>query len=383
MKKRILFIATSSINSRSGGGLANRALYNALEAQYPGMVDVVMQEDGNQYPDNFFIMKRAPLLKRVVNTLLCKTGHGYNSFVLDLIDSNKGLYSNCIINVGILGSIIPHLHKRGLKVATVHHNYEPEFQRDNKRPSTFWGLTTKSVEKDERMAFSDSDMNLFLTKSDLEKFNSEYGQISKGRDYVIGIFDAEPHEKKIDGHSLPREKLVICGSLCSVQTVAGIRVFEKMCLPVLHDYYKDNFTLTLTGRSPGDYIHNLVKEDRNLNLVASPQDISEVVYQSGIFICPTNVGGGLKLRILDGLKLGLPIITHEISARGYDMFFDKDWFQVYNDEESFRKALIKINELITECPNIRQEILNDFYNAFSFSEGKRSYIEHIEEFLCL
>ena len=379
--KRILFIATSSINSLSGGGLANRALFNALDSRYPGMVDVVMQEDGNRYPDNFFIMKRTSLSERILNTLLCKTGHRYNKFVFNLIDKGNSEYSHCIINTGLFGNMVSGLHERGIKVATIHHNYEPEFQRDNKRPSTFWGLTTRSVGNSEKMAFSDSDMNMFLTKSDLQKFQSVYGPISKGKDYVIGIFDAEHHEKRIDINPVSQNKLVICGSLDSVQTLAGIRSFEKMYLPVLHEFYEDDFTLTLTGRSPGKHICNLVKRDRNLNLVASPEDISEVVYQSGIFICPTNVGGGLKLRILDGLKIGLPIITHEISARGYDMFFDKDWFQVYNDEESFRKALITINELITERPNIRQDILDDYYDAFSFIEGKRSYIEHVEEFL--
>lgn len=383
MTNRILFIATSSISLRSGGGLANRALYYALEERYPGKVDVVMQEDGEKYPNNFFIMKRASLLLRIIRTVTCRIGINYNDFVFNLIDKSNKKYSHCIINSGSFGKMIPVLHQKGLKVCTVHHNYEPEFALDNRQPNTFWGMTSKFVIENERIAYRESDTNLFLTESDMRKFKEVYGPISKGRDYVIGIFDSEHHDRRSDETALPRNRLVICGSLCSVQTVAGIKSFEKMCLPVMHDYYKDDFALTLTGRAPGEYIQNLVASDNNLSLVPSPQDISSVVYQSGIFICPTNVGGGLKLRILDGLKLGLPIIAHEISARGYDKFFDKEWFQIYNDTDSFQTALIKVNKLIKERKNLRQEILDCYYSIFSFDEGKCDYIKNVEDFLKL
>ena len=100
-----------------------------------------------------------------------------------------------------------------------------------------------------------------------------------------------------------------------------------------------------------------------------PENMSETIIDCGIFICPTNVGGGIKLRVMDGLKLGMPIITHKVSARGYDAFWDKPWFQVYEDKDSFMKALEKINVVIRENDGLRDEIIESYKQIFSFSNG--------------
>lgn len=378
MAKRILFIATSSMSSPSGGGLANKALYNALEERYPGCVDVVMQEDGCQYPDNFHMVKRPTLLKRIFNTAICKFEGNYGSAIFELLERKASSYSLCVINVGLLGNLVSKIQQRGLKVVTIHHNYEPEFQRDNKSPCTFWGTITRFVSSVEKKSYLESDMNLFLTNSDMERFEKVYGSRLIGHNHVIGIFETNRRDAYYNPKQLPANKLVICGSLCSVQTITGVKHFEQECLPVLRKFYDNNFNLTLTGRNPGTYISKFVQQDSHIILEANPQDISKIVEKSGIFICPTNVGGGIKLRIMDGLKLGLPVITHEVSSRGYDKFFNQEWFQIYNDKISFEVALKKIVKLIQEKDDLRQEILDNYYNAFSFSKGKQEYINCIE-----
>ena len=109
--------------------------------------------------------------------------------------------------------------------------------------------------------------------------------------------------------------------------------------------------------------------------------MSETIIDRGIFICPTNVGGGIKLRILDGLKLGMPIITHKVSARGYEDFWDKPWFQVYEDKDSFMAALNMINAVMKENVVLRDEILESYMRIFSFSNGKTRFLSSIISFL--
>ena len=56
--KKILFIASESINLNSGGGLANRAFFNSLSLHFPEHVDIIqLHHDDNDIdrPHYFFV----------------------------------------------------------------------------------------------------------------------------------------------------------------------------------------------------------------------------------------------------------------------------------------------------------------------------------------
>ena len=102
-------------------------------------------------------------------------------------------------------------------------------------------------------------------------------------------------------------------------------------------------------------------------IIPNPIDIEKEVVNNDIFVCPTCIGGGLKLRVMDGLKVGLPILVHEVSARGYDYFFTHDWFQIYNDKESFIAALKQIKDIFKNIDS--NIIIQEYNNYFSFEAG--------------
>ena len=77
----------------------------------------------------------------------------------------------------------------------------------------------------------------------------------------------------------------------------------------------------------------------NVTLVPDPFNMCDVIESGDIYVCPTRVGGGIKLRIMDGLKMGLPVITHVCSARGYDMFYDTQYLKTFTNQAEFNKAV--------------------------------------------
>ena len=62
------------------------------------------------------------------------------------------------------------------------------------------------------------------------------------------------------------------------------------------------------------------------------------------YICPASGGGGLKLRMLDGLRNGMPVLAHVAAARGFEPFVDRYVF-CYRDRVSFREALHRMLSL--------------------------------------
>ena len=95
-----------------------------------------------------------------------------------------------------------------------------------------------------------------------------------------------------------------------------------------------------------------------------------VTDMGAIYLCTTSVGGGLKLRLMDGLKRGMADITHKVSARGYEQFFTSPFFQIYDDVESFKKGLKAIQEQLDKTDsNFQDEIINTYQKYFGYESG--------------
>lgn len=56
----------------------------------------------------------------------------------------------------------------------------------------------------------------------------------------------------------------------------------------------------------------------------------------------------MKLRVMDGLRNGLPVIAHKVSARGYGEFEKKGILIKFDTEEQFAQAIIQATTAIKE-----------------------------------
>lgn len=377
MKNKILYIASADLQLKSGGGLANLAFYNSLISHFGERVDLI--PFANYKPEGVskeFYARPKSILKKALDF---PKGiiHRFNPWIHDFLANHTNEYGCCIINSGIYGDIIIEIKKYIPHIIVIHHNCEVDFQNDNNRPTTLFGLFPFWVKRNEFNSYHFADLNLFLTSYDMNHFQEIYGVIDDSKKAVVGIYLPEKYEFKIDS-DIASIKYAICGGLNNVQTVKGIKAFSKL-LPILEEMVGNNIELIIAGRNPGTYIKNFCSSRTYIRLIENPVDMSLILLDSGIFICPINVGSGLKLRIMDGLKLGMPIITHEVSARGYEAFFNEPWFKVYKDETTFRKSLSDLLEYCSNNTGVRMKIIDKFKTIFSFENGDIRFINYIDK----
>lgn len=375
--ERILYIAMANIHSKSGGGFANRAFYESLLLHYNDNVDLIeFAEDVQEEDKNFFGIPRINAIHKIGN-LTKGIIHRYTPWLHSFLCDTSNKYSCCIINSGILGDLIQEIKKSIPYVVVIHHNDEVVFQMDNNRPTTLWGITPYFVDRNQMLAYLYADLNLFLTEYDKQSFEKKYGRRDNSK--VIGIYETINRQREAVCKDLPQNHLVITGALHNVQTQMGIKNFFDNYLSCLENYYHGDYLLTIAGRNPGRYIQGL--QSHCINVVANPIDMDTIVNKSGIFVCPIHVGSGLKLRIMDGLRLGMPILAHEVSSRGYEHFVGEDWFQVYNDKVSFMRGLKLINMVLKDEKNVQQIIANKYNEYFSFEQGDRRFINAIKNYI--
>lgn len=377
--KKILFIASADLTAKTGGGFANLAFFKTLKNYFGEDVDVIpfCNIKPVAIPDDYFATPKSTLKK----ILDFPKGiiHRFNPWIYSFLKEYGNLYQCCIINDGLKGDVILEIKKYIKTVIVIHHNCEVDFQNDNRRPTTLFGLFPYWVKRNERLSYQLADLNLFLTTNDLHRFKEMYGKLPANRNKIVGVYLPTDEEINVNS-SVDSSRLAICGGLNNVQTIKGIQDFSKF-YPLIEDIIGSDFQLIIAGRNPGEYINKFVKEHSHVNLIANPDNMSRVLMNSGIFICPINVGSGLKLRIMDGLKLGMPILTHEVSSHGYECFWGKPWFKVYRNEKEFRNGLRELKEYCETNDNIRAGIIDSFKSFFSYESGSKRFIEAVQPYV--
>lgn len=336
---KILYIATANVFVRSGGGIANLAYYKVFEKLYPNSVDFLISEDvvvDNNLVKNVRLVPNRSKFEKI-KSLFTGEIHRYKKYVRKILSKEK--YDICFINGGhYAGDMIDLLHEHGVKVIVMNHNFEIEYQSTVKSNFFFKKFFIRHVVKNEHYSYKKAEANCFITKEDLALFRRAYGETSSIQK-VIGVYD--PSKERIPDYHNRNNKftIVISGSVNADQTVDGIRDFHDIYWDVLKNIIPD-CKIIITGRN-ADRLYTLFPDfsNSNIEVIPNPEDIYEVVSKAHLYLCPTNVGGGLKLRVMDGLKLGLPVLVHKVSSRGYDNFINKPYFKVYQDKESFAQGL--------------------------------------------
>lgn len=81
--------------------------------------------------------------------------------------------------------------------------------------------------------------------------------------------------------------------------------------------YSKLFQLLLVGRNPTNYVKGLASE--NVIVDSGVEDIRDAYARADIFLAPIRIGGGTRLKILEAMAAGLPIVSTTVGAEGLDL----------------------------------------------------------------
>lgn len=368
---KVLFISFHSPYGNGGGIYATRAYANAFSAVFNDVVMIHPNIMGESH-DNRLIDPRIHIIAvPIARNVACKFYHRirgeYNYFIKKEYFSYIKKYKPDIVvydNSHVSYKLIDVAKKFNAKTIVIHHNYEVDYVRDNtpfflRQISLFW---TRRIEKE---AVLKSDINIFLTEHDLNIMKGIY-PLNVRHAYVLGCFQyrdvdiAAPYFTK----ATCAPTFIITGNLSTRQTDISVRSWILNYYPImLHIFPKHK--LIIAGKSPSKTMIKLCSRYSQIELVSSPSDMSALIQIADYYICPTSMGSGLKMRIMDGLKYGLSVICHEVSSWGYEAFVNKGYMSVYSDSSSFEMAI----RTIVAARYPRSSVMELYKQIFSFNSG--------------
>jgi glycosyltransferase involved in cell wall biosynthesis len=98
--------------------------------------------------------------------------------------------------------------------------------------------------------------------------------------------------------------------------------------------------LTIVGRHPPVKLRERIQQLPGVSLCADVPDVRPFLAQSGVMVVPLRIGGGSRLKILEALASGLPVISTAVGAEGLDLQPGHDYVQA-NAPEEMAEALVR------------------------------------------
>lgn len=370
--KNILFITHHYLSGVGGSVFASRAFINVFSELFQGNMTLLYPassshgiEGIDHRVESIPVYDNSTKIQNRVNLLTGRV-HRFRKSIINILSERK--YDIVVFdNSRVSYKMIDIVHGYDTMVVTIHHNCELEYIRDNSsrlsRPFNL--LWTKKYEGE---AARKSDLSLVLTPEDkvllIEKYRLQPKASKKIQ--IFGVFESECKklpEIQVSQNPKPVKKFIITGNLGDVQSNRSILQWLKIYYPILMRVIPD-VKLTIAGKNP---TNELICQCGilGIELIPSPPSMQPLLERSDCYICPTSLGGGLKLRIMDGLKNGLPVITHAVSARGYHNFVAEGMVCPYSSEAEF----ISSCERIKSVNFSKKDIQNLYKRNFSFQSG--------------
>lgn len=111
--------------------------------------------------------------------------------------------------------------------------------------------------------------------------------------------------------------LIMTANFGYYPNIDGARWFLGHIWPLLrHDY--PSLRLLLVGRTDQDETAELGHHD-GVEIIGEVDDVRPFVARSSVFVAPLRMGGGSRIKILEALAQGIPVVTTSVGREGLEL----------------------------------------------------------------
>jgi glycosyltransferase involved in cell wall biosynthesis len=120
----------------------------------------------------------------------------------------------------------------------------------------------------------------------------------------------------------------------------GILFFCAEILPLIRQRTPQRVVLEVVGRGPSARVAALGKDD-TITVTGEVETVEPCYERADVVVVPLRFGGGTRIKILEALALGKPVVSTSIGAEGLDLVDGRD-ILIADDPEGFAAACLRL-----------------------------------------
>ncbi|HBJ38853.1 MAG TPA: hypothetical protein DDZ51_29730 [Planctomycetaceae bacterium] len=177
------------------------------------------------------------------------------------------------------------------------------------------------------------------SQDDLDVFHKLNGDCFQGTVIPNGVDTRSiTFDVRRDKHA--SRTLVYCASLTTRANIDGLLWFHQVIWPMIIRRCPD-MRLTVIGSGDDNPQVASVKQDPKVKLVGRVDELQPLYADAGVSICPLRLGSGTRLKILEAMGFGNPVVSTSIGCEGIAVE-DGQTIVVRDRPDAFADAIIEL-----------------------------------------
>lgn len=140
-----------------------------------------------------------------------------------------------------------------------------------------------------------------------------------------------------------KDRLIFAGRLDQYSNRDAIIHFCTTVWPQVRDAIPEMY-FTIIGSNPPHRLVEIAKNDKRIELLGYVDDVRPYFARAMAVVCPIRDGGGTRVKILDAMAMGMPIISTTIGCEGIDVVPGVDLLIADKPGEFIEQILVLYND---------------------------------------
>ncbi len=176
---------------------------------------------------------------------------------------------------------------------------------------TYARRTARLMNEFEIKALNEFDGHIVVSEQDAERLRQMNPQAR-----ILVIENGVDVSYYASEQSAGKKRIVFVGSMDYHANIDGAVNFARNIWPVVRKQ-KPELVFTIVGRDPSPEVRALSSKD-GVEVTGSVDDVRPFYREAIAAVVPLNVGGGSRLKILEAMAAGVPVVSTKLGAEGLD-----------------------------------------------------------------